>query len=259
MTFSLDYTYSGAFIPGTLARAEQVATEFLSVQAGFALLAYQGTDTGAANADVVTTPGAPTGAYADGQLVQFKAVNANTGGSTINVNGLGVVALIRAGGAASQAGDITASTWFTAIYNSTFSAFTIITPVPVTGFTNTISGAAPTHLVGLVAAGGVANAAAPIDVTFAIDQTISPTWTGTHTFAGNVVFNAPVTYSGGQALTGVAGAYAQILNGNAATGQSYGLKIAAGTNASDLALLVNSQGGTQFLAISGVGSVTVGS
>jgi hypothetical protein len=48
------YTYSGAFIPGTLARAEQVGVEYSSVQAGFALLAIQGIDSGSANTYVVT-------------------------------------------------------------------------------------------------------------------------------------------------------------------------------------------------------------
>jgi hypothetical protein len=257
--YSGEYTYSGAFIPGTLARAEQLTSEFTSVQTAFADFAYQGIDTGAANAYVVTTGGAPSGAYADGQLVQFKAVNASTGACTINVNGIGVVALTRANGSASQAGDVTANTWFTAAYNSNFSCWTIITPVPVTGFTNTISGAAPTHLVGLTAAGGVANAAAPIDVTFALDQSISPTWTGTHTFSGNVSFNSTVSFTGGQALTGLANHYALILDGSATTGQSFGLEINAGTNASDMALVVNNQsGGTQFLEITGVGSVVLG-
>ena len=253
-----EYTYSGAFIPGTLARAEQLTSEFTSVQNAFTDFAYQGIDSGTANTYVVTTGGVPAGAYADGQLVQFKAVNASTGACTINVNGIGVVALTRANGSPSQAGDVTANTWFTAAYNSVFSAWTIITPVPVTGFTNTISGAAPTHLVGLTAAGGVATAAAPIDATYAIDQSISPTWTGTHTFSGNVNFNATVAFTGGQALTGAAGHYALTLNGAAATGQSYGLEVNAGTNASDIAFLVNSQGGTQFFEITGAGSIVVG-
>ena len=253
-----EYTYSGAFVPGTLARSEQLTSEFTSVQNAFTDFAYQGIDSGTANTYVVTTGGVPAGAYADGQLVQFKAVNASTGACTINVNGIGVVALTRANGSPSQAGDVTANTWFTAAYNSVFSAWTIITPVPVTGFTNTISGAAPTYLVGLTAAGGVATAAVPIDATYAIDQSISPTWTGTHTFSGNVNFNATVSFIGGQALRGAAGLYALTLNGAAVTGQSYGLEVNAGTNASDIAFLVNSQGGTQFFEITGAGSIVVG-
>lgn len=45
-------------------------------------------DTGAANAYVITPAPAIT-AYATGQIFTFKAVNANTGASTVNVNGIG--------------------------------------------------------------------------------------------------------------------------------------------------------------------------
>src|SRR5271167_5011136 len=109
------YNYSGNFIPGTLARAEQEQLEFQAVQAGFALLATSGVDTGTANAYFVTTGGAPTGAYTDGQAVTFRAINANTGPSTINVNSVGVVALDRATGASLQAGDIILNNWYTAV------------------------------------------------------------------------------------------------------------------------------------------------
>lgn len=179
------YNYTGSFIPGTLGRAEAVAAEFTLVQAGFASLAYTGTDAGvAANAYVVTTQGAITGAYADGNIVQFKPNFTNTGAATINVNTIGAVPLTRFNGASLQAGDLIAGVWTTAIYNATFGAFTLVSPSTITAsFPGTISTAPPTHKVGLVAAGGVATAAAPIDVTFALDVTISPTWTGNHVFA----------------------------------------------------------------------------
>ena len=49
-------------------------------------------DTGVANAYVITVSPVPT-AYIAGQVFNFKAVNANTGASTLNVNGLGVKTL----------------------------------------------------------------------------------------------------------------------------------------------------------------------
>lgn len=55
-------------------------------------------DTGAANAYVVTLSPA-LGAYAAGVLVQFKAANANTTTSTVNVNGLGVKTIKKLDGA----------------------------------------------------------------------------------------------------------------------------------------------------------------
>lgn len=69
---------------------------------------YGGTDTGAANAYVITFKAGqpiPT-AYTPGMKVSFKALNANTGASTINVNGLGTVNIRRASGVALSANDI---------------------------------------------------------------------------------------------------------------------------------------------------------
>src|SRR5208283_3307335 len=107
------YVYDGAFLPATGARAEAVATEFQAVQAGFAVLAYQGTDSGAANAYVVTTNGSPTGAYQDGNVVEFTPANANSVvGATISVNGLPVVNLKRGNGLPLQPGDLAAGVWY---------------------------------------------------------------------------------------------------------------------------------------------------
>jgi hypothetical protein len=69
---------------------------------------YAGQDTGAANAYVITFAAGqavPT-AYVAGMGVKFKALVTNTGASTINVNGLGVVAIRRATGVALSANDI---------------------------------------------------------------------------------------------------------------------------------------------------------
>jgi len=254
------YTYSGAFIPGTLARAEQVGTEYTSVQAGFAILAIQGTDSGSANTYVVATNGGPSGAYADGNIVEFKAAAANTGASTINVNGIGVVGLTNSIGQSLAGGAISAGTWYRALYNSTYSAFTIIAPTSLVTTSNTISTAPPTHLVGLTPAGGSSTACAPIDVTFAIDQSIVPIWTGAHTFASTVAFNSTVTFAGGLSVTGpTANLFAMLVTANATSGQSYGLKVAGGTNASDQAFSVTNQAASvAFFKIDGTGGATVG-
>lgn len=253
------YTYSGAFIPGTLARAEQVGAEYSAVQAGFAILAIQGTDSGTANTYVVTTNGGPSGSYVDGNIVEFKAAASNTGASTINVNGIGVVGLTASGGGSLPAGAIVANTWYRAIYNSTYSAWTLIAPSSVTISTSTISAAAPTNKVGLAAAGGVSLAVVPIDATYALDQSIAPTWTGAHIFANTVAFSSTVTFATGLSLTGAAGAYALTLLGNSTLGQSRGLLIKAGTNASDIAVQVNKvDNSVTYFRVDGAGSVTVG-
>lgn len=67
------------------------------------------TDSGAADAYVLTPIGTLSSpdAYADGMRIRFRADNANTGASTVNVNSLGAVNLTRPDGSALQAADIT--------------------------------------------------------------------------------------------------------------------------------------------------------
>lgn len=62
-------------------------------------------DTGIANAYVVTLSPAPT-AYAVGMKISFKALNANTGASTVNVNSLGIKTMTKNVSSALVAGDI---------------------------------------------------------------------------------------------------------------------------------------------------------
>ena len=69
---------------------------------------YGGVDTGVANAYVLTFV-APFSAYADGEIVYWIPANANTGASTININGLGVIAIVNPNGNPLQAGQITAN------------------------------------------------------------------------------------------------------------------------------------------------------
>ncbi|PCI37919.1 MAG: hypothetical protein COB50_03145, partial [Thiotrichales bacterium] len=63
------------------------------------------TDTGAANAYIVALPHIIT-AYTEGLRIHFKALNANTGSSTINVDGVGAVTIKAQSGANLSVGDI---------------------------------------------------------------------------------------------------------------------------------------------------------
>lgn len=84
-------------------------------------------DTGAANAYVATLSPA-LGAYSAGVLVQFKAANANTTASTVNVNGLGVKTIKKLGGATDLvAGDIAAGQIVELEYDGT--NFQMLSPV----------------------------------------------------------------------------------------------------------------------------------
>lgn len=202
------YNYSGNFIPGTLARAEAVSAEFSAVATGFARLSVQGVDTGVVNAYVVATTGYPVAAYQDGNNIQFEAIHTNTGASTINVNGIGAVPLLRFNGTALVAGDVTTGAWYNAVYSVLYSGFTIVSPTAYSTFAGTISLAAPPNKVGLTAVAGSSTAAAPIDVTFAIDQSIAPTWTGAHAFNGHAIqVGAPTGGDIGAGKVNVSGGY----------------------------------------------------
>lgn len=264
------YNYDTAFIPGQLARAEAVANEFISVQTGFALLVTQGVDAGVVNAYSVTTLGQPTVAYVDGNTVEFKPLVTNTGPSTLSVNAIPAVSILRFNGAALLAGDLTANVWTTATYNSAFNAFTLTGPGQVAVIAGSISLAAPTHKVGLVAAGGVSTQAVPIDATYAIDQSIAPTWTGVHTFTAKPVMNGGLTVTGSGvtmtaasgvvlAVTGVTGQNAATITAPNTSNTSFGLVVQGGTSTSDYALNVLGGAGVAFLKIFGDGGVVVNS
>ena len=100
----------------TLARAAAINTEFAAIEAAFATLpsaailaesrANYVTDTGAADAYLVTMATTAT-AYTEGMEVVFTPLATNTGAATINVDSLGVKNIVRRGGTALAAGDIT--------------------------------------------------------------------------------------------------------------------------------------------------------
>lgn len=84
-----------------------------------------GVDTGAANACVVNfTPGIV--ALSDGMVLWFKAAAANTGATTLNVNGLGAKAVVGGAHAALQGGEIIASGKCNVVWNATINAFVLI-------------------------------------------------------------------------------------------------------------------------------------
>lgn len=85
--------------------------------------------TDAAGTDAyVITPSPAIGAYVDGLLVKFRAGTANTGGASINVNGLGVRNIVKNYNTSLTTGDILAGSIITLIYDSSQSAFQMQTP-----------------------------------------------------------------------------------------------------------------------------------
>ena len=86
--------------------------------------ASYGVDTGSANTYAVALSPALS-AYTDGTPVTFRAANANTGASTLNVNSLGAIDIMY-NGAAMQGGEIVAGRDYTCVYDSTSSHFELV-------------------------------------------------------------------------------------------------------------------------------------
>lgn len=134
------YTHaSGLPQDQTRALAAQMRDELDAIAASFNLLpipsaivggyANYGVDSGIANAYAVAVGPAIT-SYVDGLTVRFKATNANTGASTINVNGLGIRSIVRPDGTSLAADDIYAGQISQLSYNATTSQFQLaLTPL----------------------------------------------------------------------------------------------------------------------------------
>lgn len=83
--------------------------------------------TAGGTANVITlTHTTPITSYKDGQVFRFKASAANTGPTTINVDGLGAVTLYGSAGLACQGGETTADGYCVAVYTSTLSACVLL-------------------------------------------------------------------------------------------------------------------------------------
>jgi hypothetical protein len=75
-------------------------------------------DTGSANTYAIALATAPS-SYVAGLTVQFKIATANTGASTLNVNGLGAKSLTKNGTSALASADLTVGKVVTAVYDGT--------------------------------------------------------------------------------------------------------------------------------------------
>jgi len=131
------FNHSANIVPsGTRARADHVNNIANEIAVGLEKLPSepelkQGTlnyaaDTGVADAYVIELTYLPT--LSDGLAIRLKAANANTGASTLNVNGLGAKSLKHADGTELSANDIAAGQVVTASYNGVEFRITSSTP-----------------------------------------------------------------------------------------------------------------------------------
>ena len=108
-------------------------------------LIYGGTSGGTANAQTLSLTPAIT-AYVAGQTFQFIPGNANTGATTININGVGAVAITKYGTAALAGGELTPGVVTTLKYDGTqFQLQTIFAGYNVAAFTSSGTFTSPTN------------------------------------------------------------------------------------------------------------------
>lgn len=96
-------------------------------------------DSGSANTYVIT-PSPAISAYEEGQRFVFRATNANTGASTLNVNSQGAIAIQTVAGDALVGGEILSGAYYEVIYdaNTTPDRWVLLSPSSSTGsFTGT--------------------------------------------------------------------------------------------------------------------------
>lgn len=115
---------------------------FLLLSSGnvsFTWLYYGGTDTGTANAYVLTIPLA-FNSYVNGIEIDWIPAHTNTGASTMDVNGLGIVNINNADGSALAAGELIAGVITKIIYQG--SGFVLLASSTSGTFTGTLTGVA---------------------------------------------------------------------------------------------------------------------
>lgn len=187
------YTASGNPVAQSRGASSVQRAEFNSVEDGFdkvpapsslwADKANYGVDTGAADAYIVTIASTYNVAYTDGMTLKVKALNANTGASTINVNSLGVKTIVRPEGTALQANDIVSGQVFQITYNSTSGKFQLANAYGgPPGPTGTLAGNA-TAGINWLQGPNIASAATTMDIWRAAQGNLM-TVTGTTTTTG---------------------------------------------------------------------------
>jgi len=236
------YTFTPEFVPGTKVRAAAVNRQYTLIQQAFDLLptstgslplgtATLGTESGSGNAYVLTMPNTRT-ANAEGDEVVFKATHQNSGSSTMQVDAIPAVPLVRYNGDALSSGDVLVGSYYVARYSASIASFLIVSPALQT-VAGAITYATPTGKAKLAASAGTATTLIRSDADIAIDQTIAPTWSGQHTFSQPLLGPAGTALLPGYSFNGDPDTGMYRTNANRlglSVGGNLGLEIVSGTS-----------------------------
>jgi len=215
-------TFSGSPPPWSLSSLDADIAALQAAINDLGTYANQLSDTsGTPNTITVATAGSLTASYGFGLLLYIKIANTTTSTSVnINLNSLGNVSVVLPSGSAPLVGTFVAGGVYAFIHDGTnFQAVGV-------GFQSLLSS--------------------------------NNTWTGTNTFDNNVTIGAPAS---GNALsvTAAANNNAIVAAGSSTSGQSYGLRVIAGTTSADQAIYVTNQANTHsYFVLSGDGSGSLG-
>lgn len=172
-----DYFSFTPLVDGALAKASLWNTPYTDLVGAFDKLPAEkdlklgtvqlGVDSGAANAYAITLPYTAL-SYTDGMQVIFKALNTNTGASTIDVDSVGVKSLLSQSGMALSSGDIPSGKFIACAYNASADAFEILGTVGDAAIRAAIS-----TVAGLVAQSGVKASLTDTTVGTLQDKTVA--------------------------------------------------------------------------------------
>jgi len=203
--------------PSTITKAEVQNQSVIYATAG-----------GTANALTLTLSPAPS-AYTAGMKVSFKASATNTGATTINVNGLGVLSIVTGLSRPLLAGDILINQIYEIVYNSTGTVWQLVNPastktLKVDPQDNTTSSTTEKTIATFSVPGSTLNTGRAIRIKTLVFQTQASN-TGTFTYKlkyGSTTLVTGAIVTSDSANRNFAGFVEAVLYFNVATNAQYG-------------------------------------
>lgn len=179
---------------------------------------YDATDTGSANSYICQITGANVGLNA-GMTVKFKAANANSGASTLQVNSLTAKAIRKANDAALVSGDILANQIVECVYDATLDHWLMTSPTG-NSTNNALSGltASATELNEQVVSFFIADGS--LDKTYYIRMPHAGTVSKIQTTIDDVVSTADITLTARIGVTAMTDGVVTIATAGSAVGDT---------------------------------------